>query len=87
MWVIADGKWVLVPLQNWPVNLESESLFDCLSALASWVTIILAVMTPALLNLLPQRRISILMRILYPNKHHDPDFLVVPVPIFDTLPK
>ena len=28
MWIVAIGKWVLLPIQNWPVNLESERLFE-----------------------------------------------------------
>lgn len=59
MWIVAGGKWVLTPLQTWPVNLESERWFESLSAMVSWVAIIVVLMIPVLLNLLPQRRKSI----------------------------
>jgi len=55
MWIVAIGKWILVPMQNWPVNLESERLFEPLWAISSWIVTIVALATPALLNLLPSK--------------------------------
>lgn len=54
MWIVAAGKWFLVPHQNWPVNLEAERPFEALRTLASWICILAALMAPALLNLLPR---------------------------------
>lgn len=53
MWIVAIGKWILVPMQNWSVNLESERIFKSLWAVSSWIVTIAALATPALMNLLP----------------------------------
>lgn len=56
MWVVALGKWNLVPLQSWPVNLESERLYETLAAISSWIVMIMTLLAPVLLNLLPTSR-------------------------------
>jgi hypothetical protein len=53
MWIVTVGKWILVPMQNWPVNLESERIFESLRTIGSWIVTIAALMAPALLTLLP----------------------------------
>lgn len=53
MWVVALGKWNLVPMQTWPVNLEAERLYETLAAISSWIVIIMVLLAPVLLNLLP----------------------------------
>ena len=53
MWIVAIGKWIIIPMQNWQVNLESERLFEPLWAISSWFVTIAALAAPALLNLLP----------------------------------
>lgn len=53
MWIVSIGKWILVPMQNWPVHLESERLFEPLWAISSWIVTIAALAAPAVLNLLP----------------------------------
>lgn len=54
MWILAAGKWFLVPLQNWPADLEAERPFESLRTLAAWISILAALIAPVLLNLLPQ---------------------------------
>ena len=39
MWIVSIGKWILVPMQNWPVHLESERLFEPLWALRNQPTL------------------------------------------------
>lgn len=58
MWIIAVGKWLIVPLQDWPVWFqwhppETERWFAAGSTLAGWVCIVAAIIAPALLNLAP----------------------------------
>jgi hypothetical protein len=53
LWVVTVGKWILVPMQNWPVNIESERIFETLRTIGSWIVTIAALMAPALLKLLP----------------------------------
>jgi hypothetical protein len=53
MWIVAVGKWILVPMQSWPVNLESEGLYEPLAAIGSWIVMTAVLIAPALLNLLP----------------------------------
>jgi hypothetical protein len=53
LWVVTVGKWILVPMQNWPVNIESERIFESLRTIGSWIVTIAALMAPALLKLLP----------------------------------
>jgi hypothetical protein len=53
LWVVTVGKWILVPMQNWPVNIESERIFESLRTIGSWIVTIAALMAPALLTLLP----------------------------------
>jgi hypothetical protein len=54
MGIIAVGKWIIVPLQNWPVNLESERIFETLRTIVSWVVTIVVLMAPALINFIPR---------------------------------
>jgi hypothetical protein len=54
MWILAAGKWFLVPQQNWPVDLESERPYEALRTLTAWVSILAALMAPALLKLWSQ---------------------------------
>jgi hypothetical protein len=53
MGIIAVGKWIIVPLQNWPVNLELERIFETLRTLVSWAVNIAALLVPALITFLP----------------------------------
>lgn len=53
MWIVAIGKWMLVPIQNWPVMLESERWFEAAWAISSWIVTIAALAAPKLLNFLP----------------------------------
>jgi hypothetical protein len=53
MWIVAIGKWNLVPIQNWPVDLQAERLFEFLRTISSWIVTIAALSAPALLYLLP----------------------------------
>jgi len=53
MWIVAIGKWIIVPFQNWPVILETERSFEAGWAISSWMVTIAALAIPALLNLLP----------------------------------
>jgi hypothetical protein len=53
MWIIAIGRWNLVPMQNWPVDLESERWFESIRTISSWMATIAALTTPMLLNWLP----------------------------------
>jgi hypothetical protein len=59
MWVVATGKWFIIPLQNWPIWFnnhppETERLFSAGNALAGWVCIVIALLVPSLLKLLPR---------------------------------
>lgn len=53
MWIIAIGKWIIVPLQNWPVDLAAERIFEFLRTIGSWVVMIAVMTAPWFLNLLP----------------------------------
>jgi hypothetical protein len=53
LWIVTVGKWILVPMQNWPVNIESERIFETLWTIGSWIVTIAALMAPAFLKLLP----------------------------------
>ena len=53
MWIVAIGKWIIVRMQSWPVNLESEPLFEAVYTISSWIITIAALIAPASLNLLP----------------------------------
>jgi hypothetical protein len=53
MWIVAIGKGIIVPMQNWPVNLESERWFEAVYTISSWIITIAASIAPASLNLLP----------------------------------
>jgi hypothetical protein len=60
MWIVAVGKWFLVPLQNWGPWFEhyppeSERWFESLRTLVDWFCLVVALVIPALLNLLPQK--------------------------------
>lgn len=58
LWIVTIGKWILVPMQNWPVNLESERIFETLRTIGSWIVTIAALLAPALLKLLPSKSTS-----------------------------
>jgi hypothetical protein len=58
MWIVAVGKWVLVPIQVWEPYFEShppetERWFEFYRTMAEWICIVIALLAPALLNLLP----------------------------------
>jgi hypothetical protein len=53
LWVVTVGKWILVPMQDWPVNIESERIFEPLRTIGSWIVTLVALLAPALLKLLP----------------------------------
>lgn len=59
MWIIAIGKWIIVPRQNWPVWFswhapENERWFESLGEMIVWVWMVVALLAPALLSLLPR---------------------------------
>ena len=53
LWVVTVGKWILVPMQNWPVNIEAERIFESLRTIGSWIVTVVALLAPVLLKLLP----------------------------------
>ena len=58
MWVIAISYWVLIPLQDWQsryslISMRDLRWTDTSTAIIGWICILLAMMAPALLNLLP----------------------------------
>jgi len=59
MWVVAVGKWVLVPIQVWGTHQlpppESERWFEFYRTMAEWICILIALLSPALLSLLPKK--------------------------------
>jgi hypothetical protein len=59
MWVVAVGKWVLVPIQDWGPFFqrhpaETERWVEFWWTLAEWVGILIVLLIPALLGLLPR---------------------------------
>ena len=59
MWIVAVGKWYLIPLQDWPIWFENyipetERWFEAGRTIVQWVSIMTAMLAPALLALLPQ---------------------------------
>jgi hypothetical protein len=59
MWIMAIGKWVIVPRQDWPLWFgwhppESERWFESLGEVIAWVWMMVALLAPALLALLPR---------------------------------
>ena len=63
MWIVAIGKWVLVPSQNWSPWFESHPTdetrwFESLSMIANWLCLMAAMLVPALMNLVPRMKIS-----------------------------
>ena len=59
LWTVALAKWILIPFQEWPTGYpvapsEASRWIETSSALIDWGLIILLLLTPALLNLLPQ---------------------------------
>jgi len=64
MWIVAVGKWFLVPIQDWPVwfgnhSRESERWFEAGRTLADWACIVITLLIPSLLKLLPRSQKSI----------------------------
>jgi len=60
MWIVAVGKWVLVPSQNWGPwfgrhPAETERWFESLRTLVDWLCLSAALLIPSLLNLFPQQ--------------------------------
>jgi len=59
MWIVAIGKWIIVPLQSWGENWRTEpltpSIFESGWAIISGVAIVIVMLMPALLNLLPSK--------------------------------
>ena len=58
MWIVAVGKWFLVPFQDWGPYLishppETERWFEFFRTMAEWVCIVIALLSPALLSFLP----------------------------------
>lgn len=55
LWIVAVGKWVLIPLQqHWPrVPSELNRWHEPSTALLSWVGIVILLLAPAALSLLP----------------------------------
>jgi len=63
MWVMAIGKWVIVPRQDWPQWFgwhppETERWFESLGEVIAWAWMMVALLAPALLSLLPRVRRS-----------------------------
>ena len=60
MWIVAVGKWYLVPLQDWGPWFEryapeTERWFESLRTLADWFCLVIALLIPSALNLLPKK--------------------------------
>ena len=53
MWIVAIGRWIIVPMQSWPMILESERWFETVYTIGSWIITIAALIAPASFNLLP----------------------------------
>jgi hypothetical protein len=58
MWIVAVGKWFLVPIQDWGPYLkshppETERWFEFYRTMAEWICIVIALLSPALLSFLP----------------------------------
>ena len=58
MWIMAVGKWLIVPRQDWPVwfgwhPVEVERWFESGGEMITWVWVLAALSAPALLGLLP----------------------------------
>jgi hypothetical protein len=67
MWTVALAKWVLIPLQKWPMGYplspsEATRWVETGSALAGWLCILLMLVAPALMDLLPPAPGSIVSR-------------------------
>jgi hypothetical protein len=61
MWIVAIGKWVLVPQQSWEIWFEhypaqTERWFESLRTIADWFCLTIALLLPSLLRWLPQDR-------------------------------
>jgi hypothetical protein len=61
MWIVAVGKWYLVPFQSWGPWFEryapeTERWFESGRTLADWFCLVITLMIPALLNLLPRKQ-------------------------------
>lgn len=59
MWIVAVGKWILVPIQDWGPYFksyppETERWFEFFRTMAEWICIVAALLAPALLDLLPR---------------------------------
>ncbi|TEU16688.1 MAG: hypothetical protein E3J25_02690 [Anaerolineales bacterium] len=62
MWIMAVGKWIIVPRQDWSVWFgwhppETERWFESVREVITWVWMIIAIPAPALLGLLPRARV------------------------------
>jgi len=60
MWIVTTGKWFLVPHQNWGPWFErfppeTERWFESGRTIADWLCFVVALLIPALLNLLPKK--------------------------------
>ena len=58
MWIVAVGKWVLVPIQDWGPYFashppETERWFVFYRTIVGWICIVIVLLAPALLNFLP----------------------------------
>ena len=58
MWIVATGKWFLVPIQDWGPNVivnpvETERWFEFYGTLVEWICIVIALLSPAVLRFLP----------------------------------
>jgi len=61
MWIMAVGKWIIVPLQDWPVWSSwhppgIERWFESGREVITWVWMMVAVSGPGLLGLLPREK-------------------------------
>ena len=60
LWILAIGKWYLVPLQNWEIWFEwhpseTERWFEAGSVIADWLVLMIVMGIPALFPRLPQK--------------------------------
>jgi len=58
MWIVAIAQWVLIPLQNWQsryylISMEDLRWVELGNTIIGWIGILVAMMAPALLNILP----------------------------------
>jgi hypothetical protein len=72
MWIVAVGKWYLVPLQNWTVWFEryppeTERWFEAGRTVADWFCLVVAILVPALFRQVSGRERMVSQKDLMPT--------------------